>query len=165
MVLALAVLGCAAARPSDLMPTEPLRGQPATRVLVDRDDCDRSGGYVGCMIARGYAVDVEVETRVPRRWGTEPAVVRSRYTFAAEGVVTAAEAATALAECIKATEAALVESGVRVTTVTTEVGFGVWGTGLLLLPVAAVEEARARAVIDRAFPLCLARRGLSAQAR
>jgi hypothetical protein len=169
LVLALAITGCAPTLSSERYHTKPLRGQSSTRILVDQDDCNTSGFYPACMVARGYEAEMPLGFRANEpKEGEKPSklaaprVVRRPFLISAERPIERHEVVDALSGCETQTAAALSEIKHRISVADAFIGAGAIGLGAaLLLPWAVFDEARVHRIIDRVFPLCMARAGLA----
>lgn len=181
-VCTLFLVGCATVprAPSQLVYAQPLKGQGSARVLVDKDDCDRAStldrhvdastllksgvavpNYGPCMIARGYEIQVviPVQTFKGTAWSAP-------YLVSAEQSVTGEAAFDALALCAGETIKAvgpLAQHLVR-GDVARNVALALflpWPAGLLSLAAQATLSAEMDAIVERVYPLCLARRGFA----
>lgn len=160
LVSAGAFLGCASATVSQWAYVRPLHDQSATRVLVDKDECERAPSYPACMIARGYEAEASVPFFVNQKWG-ERRKIEISYVIGAEQPMSEAGALDAIRQCSEETTAALAPIKQYLSGDTAIGAMQVWGLGLVLLPFAAIDDARVYRVIDRTFPLCMARRSLA----
>lgn len=180
---------CAPATISEQITVRPLREQSATRLLVDKDDCERAApalrtqrsatdrilrgtqiqefdelivraqGYAACMIARGYEAEVPIAFVVRPRYYDD--VTRRLHVVYRIGADEPVSEVDVV-EGIRSCSAATVAALAPVAD--NILGERDPGPGIvwpLVLPFAMAARAKVDRVVDQTFPLCMARRGLA----
>ncbi|HXK33853.1 MAG TPA: hypothetical protein VNM91_07580 [Dehalococcoidia bacterium] len=130
-------------------------------MLRDRDDCNGDAArYAPCMVARNYEVEVDVPIPV-LVFNGEQRLSRIAYLIAIEpGYAATADMVLAIIQaCADEAGTTAAREGYR------HVDAGTAASGWLATPITmlayAANEATFQKIVDRTFPVCMARRHFS----